>query len=171
MKGSGCVSGLFYIKRTFLIGTGESKKGKRISDRYYTVTYKNNKKAGIAAASIKFRGKYKSAGTVKLSFEIRPVKPSIQKITGVSGGILVKWKKAAQAGGYQIQYSENADFQGSSTHSVFAESPSVTQKTLGKRKDGTGYYVRIRAYRTARSESRQTKIYSAWSTPVRIRGK
>ncbi len=23
MKGSGCVSGLFYIKRTFLIGTGE----------------------------------------------------------------------------------------------------------------------------------------------------
>jgi len=168
------------LSKTVFTYTGKAKKpsviainkeGKRISARYYTITYKNNKKAGIAAAAVKFRGTYKSAGTVKLAFTIRPAKPSIQKITGVSGGILVKWKKAAQAGGYQIQYSENADFQGSSTHSVFAESPSVTQKTLGKRKDGTGYYVRIRAYRTARSESRQTKIYSAWSTPVRIRGK
>ncbi len=48
--------------------TVKDAKGKTISKKYYTVTYKNNKKVGKATATVKFKGRYK--GTKKLTFKI-----------------------------------------------------------------------------------------------------
>lgn len=142
--------------------------GRRISSRYYTVTYKNNRKTGIASAAVTFRGKYKSAGTAKCSFTIRPAKPFIQKISKVPDGFAVKWKKAPQAGGYQIQYSADTGFQGNSTHSAFARKSSMVQRTVRNLKNTDGYSVRIRAYKTVKAGGKSRKIYSVWSAPVRL---
>ena len=142
-------------------------EGSRISARYYTVSYKNNRKVGKAAATVKFKGGY--SGTVKKTFTIRPAGTSIQKLTAVSGGITVKWKKkTVQTGGYQIQYSANAGFQGSSTHSVFVKKNTAVKKTVKNLKAGKKYYVRIRTYQTVKADGKSTRIYSAWSGAARV---
>ncbi len=45
--------------------------GRRVASRYYTVSYKKNKKPGTAAVLVAFHGKYRSKGTVKRTFTIR----------------------------------------------------------------------------------------------------
>jgi len=45
--------------------------GRRVASRYYTVSYKKNKKPGTAAVLVAFQGKYLSKGTVKRTFTIR----------------------------------------------------------------------------------------------------
>ena len=56
--------------------TVKDSKGKKISKTYYTVTYKNNKKAGTGKAIVKFKGNY--SGTLTKTFKI---KKAAQKIT------------------------------------------------------------------------------------------
>lgn len=46
-------------------------EGRRVASRYYTVSYKKNKKPGTAAVLVAFHGKYRSKGTVKRTFTIR----------------------------------------------------------------------------------------------------
>ena len=142
-------------------------EGSRISARYYTVSYKNNRKVGKAAATVKFKGGY--SGTVKKTFTIRPAGTSIQKLAAASGGFTVKWKKkTVQAGGYQIQYSANSGFQGNSTHSVFVKKNTAIKKTVKNLKAGKKYYVRIRTYQTVKEDGKNIRIYSAWSRTARV---
>ena len=90
------------LSKTVYIKNGKVKKpsvvavntkDKKISSKYYTVSYKNNKKVGKATATITFKGSY--SGMVKKTFMIRPAKTSIQKIVAASKGFTVKWKKKA----------------------------------------------------------------------------
>lgn len=167
------------LSKTVYTYSGKAKKpsvtatdtfGRRISGRYYTVTYRNNKKAGRAAAVVTFQGGY--SGTVKKTFTIRPKGTSVKKTVPASGGFTVKWaKRTAQTSGYQLQYSRNSGFSGSSTHSVFVKKASVTKQTVSKLKAGKTYYVRIRTYKTVKTGKKSTKIYSAWSRTVRVKTK
>lgn len=88
------------LSRTLYTYNGKARKpsvtavdadGRKISSKYYTVSYKNNRKASKVADIIKFKGGYN--GTVKKTFTIRPAGTSIRKLTAASGGFTVKWKK------------------------------------------------------------------------------
>ena len=148
--------------------TAVDTEGGEISGKYYTVSYKNNKKAGKATAIVKFKGGY--SGTVKKTFTIRPAGTSIKKLTAASGGFTVKWKKkTAQTSGYQVQYSTSAGFQGNSTRSVFVKKASAAKQTVKNLKAGKKYYVRIRTYKTVNADGKNTKVYSAWSGAVWVR--
>ncbi len=164
------------LSKTVFTYTGHAKKpsviatdaaGRRIASKYYKVTYRKNKKAGTASARVVFRGAYQYCGTVELDFTIRPAKPVLKKAVPAAGAFTAAWKKTAQADGYQVQYSMDAGFQGSSTHSAFVKKPSVTRKTVRNLKEGRTYYVRVRAYKSAASGGKSRNIYSAWSSPVR----
>ena len=165
------------LSKTVFTYTGKAKKpaviaidtkGRQISGKYYTVSYKNNKKAGKASVVVKFKNGY--SGTVKKSFTIRPAGTAIKNITAAPGGFTVKWKKkTAQTSGYQVQYATNQGFKGSSAHSVFVKKASLTKKEIKNLKAGKKYYVRIRTYKTVKIGGKNTRIYSAWSAAARVR--
>ncbi len=52
--------------------TAVDSNGKKISSKYYTVSYKNNKNVGQATVTVKFKGNY--SGTVKKTFIIKPAR-------------------------------------------------------------------------------------------------
>lgn len=167
------------LSKTVYTYTGKAKKpsvtvldadGRQIPARYYTVSYKNNKKVGKATVTVRPEGGY--SGTVTKTFTIRPAGTSIKKATAASDGFYVKWtKQTAQISGYQIQYSRNKKWKGNSTHSVFVKQPSKTKRTVKGLQAGKKYYVRIRTYKTVMAEGKSTRICSAWSgmVPVKIR--
>lgn len=72
-----------------------------------------------------------------------------------SGKLTVRWKKAAGASGYQIQYAASRSMRGSRTVSA-----SALTRTLSGLKKGSTYYVRIRAYKKASGKT----YYGAWSS-------
>lgn len=72
-----------------------------------------------------------------------------------SGKLTVRWKKAAGASSYQIQYAASRSMRGSRT--VFA---SALTRTLSGLKKGSTYYVRIRAYKKVSGKT----YYSTWSS-------
>lgn len=165
------------LSKTVYTYNGKAKKpaviamdtqGKRITGSNYHITYKNNKYVGKAAAVVSFHGKY--SGTVTKSFTIRPAGTLIQKAAAAAGGFTVTWaRQAVQTSGYQMQYSENAEFTGGSTHSVFVKKPSQTNTSVKKSKSAGNGYVRIRTYQTVKEDGQSRRIYSAWSPAVRIR--
>lgn len=149
----------------------------------YLVSYSPNMSAGTA--SITVSGILPYTGTIVREFAIRPiatltpplVQPSIapqapnnqnKKITlgrtsissiKVSGKKLtIKWKKVAQASGYQIQIARNRKFtNGVKNYKV--SSSYVKGWVKGKRK--TTYYIRIRAY--AYDSSKGEWVYGRYS--------
>ena len=72
-----------------------------------------------------------------------------------SGKLTVRWKKAAGASGYQIQYAASRSMRGSRTVST-----SALTRTLSGLKKGSTYYVRIRAYKKVSGKT----YYSTWSS-------
>lgn len=72
-----------------------------------------------------------------------------------SGKLTVRWKKAAGASGYQIQYAASRSMRGARTVST-----SALTRTLSGLKKGSTYYVRIRAYKKVSGKT----YYGAWSS-------
>lgn len=72
-----------------------------------------------------------------------------------SGKLTVRWKKAAGASGYQIQYAASRSMRGSRTVSA-----SALTRTLSGLKKGSTFYVRIRAYKKVSGKT----YYGAWSS-------
>ena len=145
--------------------TAIDSNGKKISSKYYTVSYKNNKNVGQATVTVKFRGNY--SGTVKKTFIIKPARTAISKITGKSKGMTLKWKKnTKQVSGYQIQYSTTSKFKKGTTASIYVKKASTTTRTIKKLTGKKKYYVRIRTYKTAKVNGKSIKVFSSWS-PVK----
>ena len=98
--------------------------------------------------------------------ESEPVEPepaaapgatSILKLKAGKKRASLKWRKVADASGYEVQYSLKKNFKAKKT--VRIKDAQVTSRTIKKLKKGKVYYFRIRTYRT----SDGTKLYSAWS--------
>ncbi len=165
------------LSKTVYTYNGKAKKpsviavdtdGRRISSRYYKVSYKNNQKVGKATAEITFSGGY--TGKVKKTFTIRPAGTSIKGIKADPAGFTVTWKKkTAQTNGCQVQYSLDADFKGSSTHSRFTKKASQTKKSVKRLEAGKTYYVRIRTYKAGKTGGKSAWTFSGWSSPVRVK--
>lgn len=164
------------LSKTSYVYTGKNLKPtvtvyngkKKVANKYYTVTYKNNKNTGYATVIVKGKGKFaKYAG--KASFVIRPKqmrKPSV-KSTGKKT-LAVGWVRDAQATKYVVQYSQNNKFQGKTTKSVTINKNTISKTTLKGLASGRYYYVRVRSYKVANGKN----IYApSWSQVVKVRVK
>lgn len=141
--------------------TIKDNAGNTISSDSYTVAYKNNKAVGKATVTITMKGNYSGAYTK--TFNIIPAKTSVSKLTAISKGFKVKWKKqTSQVTGYQIQYSTSKSFKNAKQKLIANNktiSCSIKKLTAGKK-----YYVRIRTYKIVDGK----KIYSGWSAAKTI---
>ena len=133
---------------------------KKVSSKYYKVTYKNNKKVGYATVIVKGKGKFaKYAGKAAFTIKLKTLKkPSVKK--GAKGTLNVSWKRDGQATKYVVQYSQSKKFKGKSTKTV-----TITNNKIGKTvlKGLTGkknYYVRVRSCKAVNGR----KIWSFWSS-------
>lgn len=141
--------------------TVKDSTGKNLSSEDYTVSYgKGLKNVGNYDVTITFKGNY--SGTVKKTFTIKPKATSISELTAGEKKFTVKWKKqTTQTTGYQIQYSTSSNFKNKKT--VTVSKNKTTSKTVSKLKAKKKYYVRVRTYKTVKSNGKSTKIYSSWS--------
>lgn len=136
--------------------------GSQIGAQYYTISFRNNKNAGIATVTVRFSGNY--AGSMEQNFTIAPKGTTLSKVSAAKKGFTVKWKKqAAQTSGYEIQYATKAKFSKKDTKSVVINKNKTTGKKVAKLKGGKKYYVRIRTYKNAKIQGKTVKVYSAWS--------
>jgi hypothetical protein len=144
----------------------KDSNGKKISSKYYTVTYKNNKKVGKATLTIKFRNGY--VGTIKKTFKINPKATSLKKVASAkTKTITVTWKKqATQTTGYQIQYATDKKFT-KNKKTITVKSSKTTSTTIKKLSAKKKYFVRIRTYKTVGGK----KYYSDWSKVLSVKTK
>ena len=99
-------------------------------------------------------------GTQKVTFDIVPQK--IQKVKLQSGKkqIKIKWKKAKNINGYEIQYALSG---GKKTvwkkTSTSKRKNSTVIKKLAKKKK---YTIRIRSYKVVKCNGKKIRLYSDW---------
>ncbi len=137
--------------------------GRRLKNgRDYTLVYSNNRKVGTAAVTVKGIGDYK--GSVKKTFTINPGKVSIVRVKNTSKRTAdLSWKRAAQASGYQIQYSLNKNFFSRSVRTI--KKGSITKTRIPSLLEGKTYYFRIRSYTKVKGKT----YYSGWSSVKRMK--
>ncbi|MGN0654843.1 MAG: fibronectin type III domain-containing protein, partial [Oscillospiraceae bacterium] len=146
--------------------TVKDSKGKTISSKYYTVSYKNNTNVGKATITITFKGNY--IGKITKTFTIIPKDTSISKLSAKSKGFTATWKKQTiQTTGYEIQYSTSSKFTSKTTKTIKVTSAKTVSKTVSKLKASSKYYVRVRTYKTVS----KTNYYSAWSKALSVKTK
>lgn len=121
----------------------------------YTLSYKNNTNIGKATVSVMGRGNY--TGTVQANFNILPAKQTMQKLETRYKGFFADWAQKGSATGYELEYSQNANFVGSFVRKLTANKPDTT--TVYGLSAGKNYYVRVRSYTTVGGAN----YYGEWS--------
>jgi len=121
----------------------------------YTVSYKNNKKAGKATLTVKFKGNY--TGTKTGSFIIIPSKVNIKNPSTSKKSITVKYSKVSGAKTYQTAYR----LKGSNKWSY------TTKSKISKLTSGKEYEVMVRAGIKSGSKT----LYGTWSNVKTIKVK
>ena len=138
---------------------------KKLSSKYYTVSYKNSKNVGYGTVVVKGKGSYsKYSGTAAFKINLKKTKLSSAKSTKKKT-FTTTWIKTGGNSGWQVQYSTNKKFRsGVRTVNLKVNNTKFTIRNLKSRKN---YYVRIRSYKKV---GKQT-WYSGWSNvkSVRIR--
>lgn len=132
------------------------EKGNLISQKYYSVTYKNNKNVGKAKAVVTLKGKY--SGTLKKEFEIRPSAININKIVSKNTSISISWNPLKeQVSGYQLQYANDKQFKINKKTITISDEKS-SSKEIANLSNKEGYFFRMRSYKVVDKK----KIYSDW---------
>ena len=133
---------------------------KKVSSKYYKVTYKNNKKVGYATVIVKGKGKFaKYAGKAAFTIKLKTLKkPSVKK--GAKGTLNVSWKRDRQATKYVVQYSQSNKFKGKSTKTVTITNNKIGKTVLNGLTGKKNYYVRVRSCKAVNGR----KIWSSWSS-------
>lgn len=139
-------------------------RGKTLThNKDYTVSYIGNlRDVGRHSIRIRFRGDY--AGTANQTFTILPKPTDITKLTPKKKSFTVNWKKqAVQTTGYELAYSTDRRFSRKNTQIIPIDKNKLTKKTVSKLKSGARYHVRIRTYKTIKTNGRTSRLYSGWS--------
>lgn len=126
----------------------------------YAVTYKNNKRIGIATVTVQGLGQY--IGAVTKEFSILPAKiTSLSIQVPRNKQIRIYFNRYKNVNGYQIQYSKDNTFE--TYKSVDTDININTLKHLQK---NSTYYIRVRAYKDA-----SQRMYGSWSKVESIKAK
>lgn len=164
------VSTKFTVKTKNVTYNGKAQKPsvtvyvgkKKLSSKYYSVAYKNNKNVGYGTVTVKGKGSYaKYSGFT--TFKINLKKVSLSSVKAQKKKMVVYWKKTGGNHGYQVQYSTSKRFSSNvKTVRLSAGKKSVTIKNIPAKKR---YYVRIRSYKKVGN-----KIwYTGWSKAKNVR--
>ena len=140
---------------------------KKVSSKYYKVTYKNNKNTGYATVIVKGKGKFaKYAG--KATFTIKPKtpkKPVVKK--GAKKTLNVRWYRDAQATKYVVQYSQSSKFKGRTTKTVTINSNKTGKIVLKGLTSRKNYYVRVRSCKVVNGKA----IWGSYSKATKMKVK
>lgn len=137
--------------------------GKKISTDNYTVTYpKKRKNVGVYKIKITFKNGLKGNPANYATFTIGPKGTSISSIKADKKKLTVKWKKqTSKTDGYEIQYDTSSKLTKAKT--VTVSNNKAVSKTISKLKSKKKYFVRVRTYKTVKSNGKKVKVYSNWS--------
>ena len=166
------VSTKFTVKTKNVTYNGKAQKpsvtvyagNKKISSKYYSVSYKNNKNVGYGTVTVKGKGSYaKYSGSDTFKINLKGV--SLSSVKAQKKKMAVYWKKTGGNQGYQVQYSTSKRFSSNiKTVRLSAGKKSVTIKNIPAKKR---YYVRIRSYKKVGN-----KIwYTGWSKVKTVKTK
>ena len=136
---------------------------KKLSSKYYTVSYKNNKNVGYGTVIVKGKGRYgKYSGTAAFKINLKKTKLSAAKSTKKKT-FTTTWKKTGGNSGWQVQYSTNKKFRsGVRNVNLKANNTKLTVRKLISRKT---YYIRIRGYKKVNGKM----MYSSWSSDKSVK--
>lgn len=139
--------------------------GKKLASKYYSVSYKNNKKVGTATVTVKGKGIYKGCNK-SATFKIKLKKATISSVkSSKKGKVVVKWKKSSGNTGYQIQYATDSKFKSAKTTTV--SGAAKTSVTLSGVKSKKTCYVRVRTYKKVSGKN----WYGSWSAVRKVKVK
>ena len=138
----------------------------KLSTKYYTVSFKNNKNPGIGSVIVKGKGKYaKYAGSA--TFSILPKAPTgLTAKSTAKKQATVTWKGSTGATGYQIMISQKSDFRKGTTRTFTIRDSKRRSGVPKPMTSGRTYYIRIRSYKTT---SDGKTVYSAWSKSTKTK--
>ena len=138
---------------------------KKLSSKYYTVSYKNNKNVGYGTVIVKGKGRYgKYSGTAAFKINLKKTKLSSAKSTKKKT-FTATWKKTGGNSGWQVQYSTNKKFRsGVRTVNLKANNTKLTVRKLRSRKT---YYIRVRGYKKVKGKI----MYAGWSNVKKVKVK
>ena len=157
----------FYLKAKRAPGNG--KLSYSSSDKKVATVSKSGKVTlkgtGVATITIKAATtkNYKPT-SLKVKVTVKPAKVAVASLKTIKGKKLsIKWKKAPNATGYEIQYSTDKKFKKGVKQKKITKG-KATSCTLTKIKDNKNYYVRIRAYKTMKVKGKKQTLKGAWGT-------
>ncbi len=131
----------------------------------YTVKYSANVNVGTAKIVITGKGAYKGSKTV--TFKIVPKAVTGLKTTGRSASSLkISWTKAASVNGYTVQIYKGGKW----TTAATLKSASTVTCTVNGLSAGTGYQLRVQAYKTVSGKNYYSaaKTITAYTSPAAI---
>ena len=133
--------------------------GNTLDRTSYTVSYRNNKTSGDAAAVVTFKGDY--AGSITASFVIKPKSVRVKAVANKAGGVKITWSKAASGTGYIVYRSVN----GSSyrKYKTINGLSTTSMVDSGARKSGAKYAYKICVYRAVNGHTYTSAAGSAKS--------
>lgn len=103
-------------------------------------------------------------GEKVLYYKILPPETTVEKITPLSQGMLIKWNvRNEQTDGYQIAYNTSRMFTGSESITT-VEGGDVSETELTGLLSETRYYIRIRTYKDVIENGEAVRYYSYWSS-------
>ena len=138
---------------------------KKLSSKYYTVSYKNNKNVGYGTVVVKGKGRYgKYSGTAAFKINLKKTKLSSAKSTKRKT-FTTTWRKTGGNSGWQVQYSTNKKFRsGVRTVNLKSRNTKLTVRKLRSRKT---YYIRVRGYKKVKGKI----MYAGWSNVKKVKVK
>lgn len=113
-----------------------------------------------AAATANYNKAVKKITVTVKAADTKPAKTALTyaAVSAKSRKMALRWKKAANAAGYQIQYAADRKFT-KGVKQLNVPGGAKTSKSIGKLAKGKKYYVRIRTY----GKNAGKTVYSAWS--------
>lgn len=154
-----------------LVYTGKAQKpavhvtdtaGNVISSEKYQLLYQNNVNVGRASVAVIFNGDQSTK--ITKYFDIVPKSVKGFRLISKAKRFLVKWKRqGVQTTGYEIQYSTSKKFKKKTSKTVTVKSNKIISRKISRKKTGKRYYVRIRTYKTVKTDGKLKKFYSGWS--------
>lgn len=103
--------------------------------------------------------------TTEITITVKPKKMDILSLKLFSGKKLkVRWARDIKSDGYEVQYSTDKKFANKTTKTVMVSKNNVKETILKKLTGGKVYYVRVRAYKTTKTDGIRNKLYGKWSS-------